>query len=123
MSYVASILIVDDEIDLCESIQFFFEDANYQTFLAHNVADAYKLIQENKIDFVISDIRMPGETGIDLLKKIKALDPVKPVVYLISGYTDISEEDCEGLGAEEVIRKPIKLEDLFEIVDVKRHKL
>ena len=114
---VASVLIVDDEIDLCESVQFIFDDGNYRTFLAHNVGQAFQLVKDEEIDFVVSDIRMPGESGLDLLKKIKDYNPISPQVILVTGYSDVKEAEAKAAGAVAMIRKPVMLEDLFETVE------
>ncbi len=113
----ASILIVDDEVDLCESIQFIFDDNNYKTYTANDVDTAFNIVVNEDIDIVISDVRMPDTSGIDLLKRIKAWNPKKPKVILITGYTETSEQEAIALGAEDVLRKPIDLEELYSCVD------
>ena len=90
----ATILIVDDEVDLCESMVFIFEDGGYKSYVAYNVKQAMEIVKNHNIDFVVSDIRMPRETGVDLLRQIKAYNPEKPKVILVTGYSDVSEEAC-----------------------------
>ncbi|SMF49143.1 response regulator [Pseudobacteriovorax antillogorgiicola] len=114
---LGTVLIVDDEVDLCESVRFIFDDGGYQTYLAHNVKQAMSVIESEDIDFVVSDIRMPGESGVDLLRKIKARDPEKPRVILVTGYADLTVEEGKKAGAEAMIRKPVKLEELFDTVE------
>lgn len=118
-----SILIVDDEIDLCESIQFVFDDQGYATFTANDVEAAFQIVAQENIDIVLSDVRMPGTSGVELLKRIKKLNPLKPKVILVTGYTEITDEEAKALGAEDVLRKPIDLEELQNCVSALRASL
>ncbi len=109
-----SILVVDDELDLREIIASEFEFQKASVFQAENVAAAIKILEDNRIDLVISDIRMPGATGIDLLDMVKAKNISIPPVILITGFADITLEDAFNRGAEALINKPFKLDDLVE---------
>jgi CheY-like chemotaxis protein len=108
------ILVVDDELDLREIIASEFEFQEASVFQAENVAAAIKILETNKIDLVISDIRMPGATGIDLLDMMKAKNIAIPPIVLITGFADITLEDAFDRGAEALINKPFKLDDLVE---------
>ena len=119
MAAVGTVLIVDDEVDLCESIQFVFEDASYKAFLAHTVKGALDILARESIDFVVSDVRMPGESGIDLVKAMRETLNHKAVVFLISGYYT-PQEDLAPYNVEDVIKKPINLDGLLEKVEAKR---
>lgn len=109
-----SILVVDDELDLREIIASEFEFQKAQVFQAENVAAALKILESNHIDLVISDIRMPGATGIDLLDMVKVKNISIPPVVLITGFADITLEDAFNRGAEALINKPFKLDDLVD---------
>jgi two-component system chemotaxis response regulator CheY len=105
-----TLLIVDDEKDLREPLALEFESLGCQVFQARNGKEAFDIVLREKIDAVISDIRMPGGDGIELLKKIKAQNPIFPVVMLITGFTDLSHEEAYHLGAEAVLAKPFDLD-------------
>lgn len=109
-----SILVVDDELDLREIIASEFEFQGATVYQAENVAAAVKILEDNHIDLVISDIRMPGATGIDLLDIVKTKNISVPPVILITGFADITLEDAFNRGAEALINKPFKLDDLIE---------
>lgn len=109
-----SILVVDDELDLREIIASEFEFQGASVFQAENVSMAIKVLEENKIDLVISDIRMPGATGIDLLDMMKTKNISIPPIVLITGFADITLEDAFNRGAEALINKPFKLDDLVD---------
>ncbi len=108
------ILIVDDENDLRDIVASEFDFMGAKVFQAENISVAQKLFQENDIDLIVSDIRMPGGTGIDLLDNLKKKNVSQPPVILITGFADISVEDAFDKGAEALMSKPFKLDDLIE---------
>lgn len=111
-----NLLVVDDEADLRDIIASELEYMGAKVFQAENVKAAKQVLLENSIDLVVSDIRMPGGTGIDLLDEMKAKDVSTPPVILITGFADITMEDAFGKGAEALINKPFKLDDLVQMV-------
>lgn len=110
------LLVVDDEVDLRDIVASELEFMGAQVFQAENIATAQKLLSQHKIDLIVSDIRMPGGTGIDLLVSVKARDVVTPPVILITGFADITVEDAFNKGAEALVNKPFKLDDLIKMV-------
>lgn len=108
------ILVVDDENDLRDIVASEFEFMGARVFQAENISVAKKVISENKIDLIVSDIRMPGGTGIDLLDHVKAIDVQAPPIVLITGFADITTENAFAKGAEGMINKPFKLDDLIQ---------
>lgn len=109
------VLVVDDEVDLAEVISFEVEQLGPKTKTATSVEMALKIIDKNKIDLVISDVRMPGEGGLDLLKKIKAIHPNLPVI-LISGFADATDEEAVQMGAEVLLSKPMGVYEISKWV-------
>jgi CheY-like chemotaxis protein len=107
------ILIVDDEPDLLEIISSEFDLLGANVYQANSVEKAILVLNNTSIDIVISDVRMPNKTGIDLLKFIKNKNIHSPLTILISGYTDVTMQDIYQLGAEGFLAKPFKLEDLI----------
>ena len=108
------ILVVDDENDLRDIVASEFDFMGAKVFQAENISVAQKLFEENKIDLIVSDIRMPGGTGIDLLDNLKKKDVENPPVILITGFADITVEDAFDKGAEALMNKPFKLDDLIQ---------
>jgi CheY-like chemotaxis protein/anti-sigma regulatory factor (Ser/Thr protein kinase) len=80
-----SILVVDDELVICQLLETFFSSKGYETRAAFNGADALARIAEKTPDIVISDIRMPVMDGIELFKNIKERYPQIKLV-LMTGY-------------------------------------
>ena len=101
-----TILIVDDEPALRKALSFDFKRKGFQVLEAANGKDAFELVRNKTIDVVISDIRMPEGDGVELLERIRALQPRNPVVILNTGFADISLEDAYDKGADAVFSKP-----------------
>ncbi len=111
-----SILIVDDETDLRDILAGEFIHIGAHVFQAGNIMSARNILENNHIDLVLSDIRMPGGTGIDLLNIIRSKNVFSPPVILITGFADITLEDAFDKGAEALVSKPFNLDDLIGVV-------
>ena len=111
-----SILIVDDETDLRDILAGEFIHMGAHVFQAGNITSARNILEKQNIDLVVSDIRMPGGTGIDLLNIIRSKNVFSPPVILITGFADITLEDAFDKGAEALVSKPFNLDDLIGIV-------
>ena len=110
-----TLLVVDDEIDLRDIVASELEFMGAKVYQAENILSAQKLLASHKVDLIISDIRMPGGTGVDLLDVVKAHDVHVPPVILITGFADITNEDAFDKGAEALLNKPFKLDDLIKM--------
>jgi DNA-binding NtrC family response regulator len=112
-----TLLIVDDEPDLRGILSSELEYLGAKVYQAENVTAAKLIIDQHHIDLVISDIRMPGETGIDLLNYIKSKSSDAPPVILITGFADITNQSAIEQGAAALLSKPFLLEDLFQMAN------
>ncbi len=110
--YGKAILLVDDEKDICDIIAAELLVSGANPVKAHDVQSALKMLDERKIDLVISDIRMPGTSGVELLDILRKRH-VKTPVILITGFADISEEAALAKGAYQIISKPFDLDELM----------
>ena len=102
-----AVLIVDDDDFVRKLLQKVVEREGYRSLLASNGQEALTLLESNNVFIIISDIVMPGMSGVDLLKKVKGIYPSLPVV-LISGHAGkISHEEAAKM-ADGYIAKPFK---------------
>lgn len=110
------ILIADDEADIRELLGDFLESEGYECLLANDAFKALKTFKENDdIDLVMSDIRMPGKTGLELLGEIKEIDE-DVMVIMISAVKDIeSAIAAMSKGAYDYVAKPFKLTEVVLI--------
>ena len=111
-----SLLIVDDEHLIRESLADEFKKYGCKVFEAGNGVEAFKIVQENSIDLVITDIRMPEGSGLDLLDNIKKHNPKRPRVVLVTGFADMIQKDVIARGADSLILKPFELNHFISIV-------
>ena len=110
-----TVLVVDDEKDLCEIIATELHDHGAETRLAHSVNGALQVLDSQTVDLVVSDIRMPGgASGIELLTTIHSRWSELPVV-MISGYADIPDDEILRRGAQALVSKPFDFDELVRL--------
>jgi DNA-binding NtrC family response regulator len=109
------ILVVDDEVDLLETIVNRLKKRNLDAFAATTGEECLQLLERRVFDVVLLDIKMPGGMdGIEVLREIKKIAPLTEVI-LLTGHASV-ETSIEGmkLGAFDYLLKPIKFEDLLQ---------
>jgi len=112
-----NILIVDDDESLREFLEIFLANEGYKVRSAPSGEAALEEIRQRAPDLVISDIRMPGMDGVQLLKEIKGIDPTVPVVLITAFASLDSAVEAMKEGAWDYVTKPFQLEELREIVE------
>ena len=114
------ILIVDDDRSSGSAVaEFIEEQLGYQIKLCHNGSDALSALKVDDFRMVISDMRMPGISGLDLLKKVKAMPNGKEIeVVIMTGFGDM-ETSIEALrgGAYDYLLKPVNIEELAILIE------
>jgi DNA-binding NtrC family response regulator len=110
------ILVVDDETDLAASCKRLLESRGYQTRVAASGEEAVQLIQEFEPDLVITDLRMPGMSGMELLGRTRELRPDAQVIMATAYSTVEDAVAAMRLGALDFIPKPFTPEHLLAVV-------
>lgn len=103
-----NILIVEDDIALCNGITLALKNNDYKFFTAHNICDAKKLCNDYDFDLAILDINLPDGSGLDLLTKIKNTQNF-PVILLTANDIEIDIVTGLEMGADDYITKPFSL--------------
>lgn len=111
-----NVLVVDDEELLRKNLARNLELEGFSVFTAACGREALPIIMGQRIDFVLSDIRMPNGDGIELLEQIKEHNPGVPIVLLASGFTEHSREDVLAKGAIDLMKKPIDIDGMVELI-------
>ncbi len=115
-SLTKKILVVDDEIGIRQSLKKILEKEGFDVVTASNGDEAFKLIRGSDIDLLISDIRMAGMDGLELLKVCKSISPYTEVI-MITGYASVDTAvDSMKQGAYDYITKPFKKADILKAV-------
>ncbi|MDP2970890.1 MAG: sigma-54 dependent transcriptional regulator [Deltaproteobacteria bacterium] len=117
------ILIVDDTPNTLEVLQRNLTSQGYQTFIASHAAEAIKILNVTPIDLVITDFKMPGVSGLDLIRHVRE-NFKETEVMMITGYPTV-EGAVEAVkkGAEEYLVKPFTDEELLSAVSRTLDKL
>ncbi len=111
-----TILIVDDELSMREFLQILLKKEGYQSLTACNGSEALSLVENHFVDLVISDIRMPAMSGLELLAALKEKNPGIPVI-MITAFA--SPEDAVAAmrdGAFDYITKPFNVDEIKKII-------
>lgn len=119
------ILLIDDDINLCKVLAYQLEKNGFIVRTANNGNDGLKLFNKESFDTVITDIQMPDISGIDVLRKIRAInDQVIIIIITAHGSVDNAIEACR-LGADDYLAKPFGQEQLLFIIEkaVQLHQL
>ncbi|MFP4458907.1 MAG: response regulator [Candidatus Zixiibacteriota bacterium] len=112
------ILLVDDEEKIINMLSRHFRFKGYEVYIAKNGREALEQLEQIKIDIIISDIKMPILSGIDLLRSVRRHYPMIHVI-MITGYVTLDNVlACMRLGADSCIFKPFEdMDELDEAVD------
>lgn len=116
---MAKMLIVDDELEICEFLRDFFVDKGYTVFIAPTGDKALELVIEKQPDILLLDIMMPGKSGLETLREAKKLMPSVKVIMVSALETSDKIETAMRLGADNYITKPLSLEYLESDVRAK----
>src|SRR6267154_5360331 len=111
------ILIVDDERSMRELLQLVFRRAGYTVLVAENGTEALERIKQDVIDIVVSDVKMPDCTGIELLKQIRMISSDTVFILMTAFATIETARQAFKLGADDFIQKPFDVEELKIIVN------
>ncbi|QRM90566.1 response regulator [Lacinutrix sp. WUR7] len=107
-----NILIVDDDVHILELIQRHLQALNYHTYKAVSVKEAIAILQDKSIDLLITDLKMPGVDGLELVKYVSEHFPNIPKL-VVTGFPSIEGAlDAFKSGAMEYLTKPFTKEEL-----------
>ncbi len=110
------IMIIEDDEEMRSLLKEFFEEEGFETDSVSNGVDALKILSEDHVDLVITDIRMPGLTGLDILPAIRRLKPKTPIIVMTAyGSEDLRRRTFER-GATIYLEKPIRLSQLKTLI-------
>jgi CheY-like chemotaxis protein len=115
-----SVLVVDDLLINLELLQSLLTLSGYAVRIAHGVSEAQQMLQQWKPDLVLTDLRMPGQTGYELLKSVREDPDMTGVRVIIHSASYTSQKDIDeaySLGADHFITRPVEPEKLLREVE------
>jgi DNA-binding NtrC family response regulator len=111
------ILLVDDEKDLVALFKKILEKQGYQICSVYTAEDALKELKAQSFDLVITDLKLPGMTGLELVKKAKAINPTLLFIMLTGFGTVPSAVEAMKQGAHDYLLKPIDIDELVLVAE------
>ena len=113
----ARVLIVDDEPSVVEVFQEFLASHGYTLTLAASGEEAVRRLPEIRPDVILTDLNLPGLSGLEVMRAAKGVDP-EVCVVVVTGYASASTAiDALRQGAYDYVTKPFDLDDVFQIVE------
>jgi DNA-binding NtrC family response regulator len=109
------VLIIDDETAILETLRILLRGAGFEVFTAAGGQKGLEALSEVHPDFVLSDIRMPGVTGIQILEAAREMDPTLPVILMTAQASLQSAIQAVNQGAFHYIQKPFSNDELLVI--------
>lgn len=108
------ILVVDDEPNMLRLLKTILTSkTNYDVVTTNNPLEAAKLLQEEAFDLLITDLKMPLLDGMDLIERVKKIDPALPIVMITAYGTIETAEEAIQRGAYDYITKPFRQEAIL----------
>ena len=116
---MAKILVVDDEIEVCDSLRDFLQQEGHEVVTITNGEEALALLDKEKPDLTLLDIRLSGISGMDVLRRARAMDENLQMMMITALEDDVLMHYAMELGAIDYIIKPFTTEYLTKILSAK----
>ena len=112
-----TVLVIDDDSNICWAFEQFLQDLNYTVLIASNSEDGLRLAAEHQPDLVLLDVQLPGMSGLEALQQFKSLH-TKMQVVVMSAYDNIANTiQSMSLQAFDFLPKPIDLKQVKSILE------
>ncbi len=112
-SHKQKLMIVDNEIDVCNFVKSFFEIRGLDVIIALNGDEGLKVLDHGKIDIMILDVAMRHENeGVDFLPRLREKAPHAKIIMITGRDDKETIAECKKLGANDYVTKPLVLENL-----------
>jgi YesN/AraC family two-component response regulator len=120
---MTQILIIDDEKPTLQMLKLYLEVCGYGVLTAENEPDGISMFQTHRPPIVLTDIKMPGKDGLDVLRQIKAISPATEVI-VITGHGDRDlKEQAMALEASAFFNKPLDTDALDDALQAAKARL
>lgn len=114
---MSSVLIVDDNHELAENLAEILEDEGCSVALAHSGEEALQISEARRFDLVLTDIRMPGISGVELVRRLSARDPRAKFLLMTAYTSDSLLREAQTLSVvRAVLAKPLAVQQLLAML-------
>ena len=117
MEEKGSVLIVDDNVDLCTTLSFILKDIGYVTFTANDGHRAIAHVTERAFDMILMDIKMPTMNGVETLRRIRMIRSDAAVVMMTAYTRDDLVQEALKEGAIDVVYKPFDVDKMLSLIE------
>ena len=117
MAENVKIMVVDDERGVRESFEMILKIKDYEVNTFEDGESAISSLKKDLYDMAFIDYKLPGMDGIEVLRKIKEIDPNVEVIIVTAYASESSHANAITLGALEYLRKPFLMEEIYELVE------
>lgn len=108
-----SILIVDDDLNLCTMLAEELAEVGYETYFLTNGDRILEYVQNNQVDLILLDLKMPGKNGFEVLQELE-INNIDIKVIVLTAYADVkSAMESAKMGAADFISKPYDFDELL----------
>jgi two-component system, response regulator RegA len=108
-----SVLVVDDDDVFRTRLGKAFHDRGFDVRTAHSAAEAVRLAQQDSPEFAVVDLRMPGASGLEVIRELHAIDPAS-VIVMLTGYGSIATAvEAVRAGAVHYLSKPVDIDQIL----------
>ena len=118
-----NILLLEDDIQLSDTIKQFLDYSGYMVYPAYDASQAKDILYEKSIDLILLDVKVPHQNGFDLLQEVRNMGNFTPAIFITS--LNAVDDVTRGfdIGCDDYIRKPFALKELLVRVEslIKRH--
>ena len=116
MSQQPSVLVIDDESGILDTLRILLKKEGYEVSTAQGGKAGLDAIRANAPDIVLTDVRMPQVTGLDILQAVKETDPITPVLLMTAQASLQSAIQAVNAGAFYYLQKPFANDELLAIM-------
>ena len=116
MSEKGRLIVIDDEVNAAAALETLLREDGYEVSRAHDAKSGLALLETTEADVVLTDLRMPGMDGLELLARIKEIRPETMVIVMTAYGTVKTAVRAMKMGAEDYLGKPIDVEELEVIL-------
>jgi len=108
-----TILLLEDDLQLSDTIKQFLEYKGYKVYPAYDAYQATDILYENRVDLMLLDVKVPHQNGFDFLAEIRAKEDTTPAIFITSLNSVDDVTKGFDIGCDDYIRKPFALKELL----------
>jgi len=116
MAQKETVLVIDDEPSIADALKVILLDGGYRVRVSMSGREALEKLGKWRFDLVITDVRLPDISGLDVLRHLRQRHPDSTVIIITAHYTPEMADESMALGASGVLAKPFSPSDLLTMI-------